>query len=182
MATGAEYIPGSGRIELQRRIGEYASRGIAVVLYGTPNVELQSPVEARTPGRPAHNAETGAVATRLCAVYTAPAGDLDSPVWHASVLPVTEPYTAGRRVDTSDEGDPYFTFMINPEAIAKVETATPVGAVFLLNGEVFSPSPYNGLDYIHEGPVPLLHPIPTLVTYHDLSFDLRTLSPVRVVR
>jgi hypothetical protein len=116
-------------------------------------------------------------------VYASKVGDLVSPVWHATILPLAKPYEAGRRFDIDDEGLPHFTFMANSGLVEVVTGREPlVGAAYILDAAGFVPSPYNGIDVINEQPAAILDPEPVLVAYHDLGFDLQSLSPVRVTR
>jgi hypothetical protein len=181
--AGSPERPTPGRDELLYRLGGYAIRRIEPVLYGTNNLSIQGAVEPRSPGRPVHDPVTGEVNERLRGVYGSLPIDLDSPIWHATILPYAPPYTAGRKAGTAIDWCPYFAFMINPDLRDQILEQGPVpGAVYLLNPKRFRPSPYNPVDVVSETAVELLDPDPVLVTYEDLSFDLRNLNPVDIMR
>jgi hypothetical protein len=86
-------------------------------------------------------------------------------------------------LDITDEGEPYFTYMVNDSLLYTLKHRDPlVGAAYILDAASFVPSPYNGIDVISEQVATILDPEPVLVTYRDLGFDLRSLPPVRVTR
>lgn len=182
-SAGETRTVGRGIEDLRRRIGWYATLGMDIVLHGSPNRRMFCWVEPRTPTRPSHNPVTGERELRTTAVYGSRPDDIVSPIWHAAVQPHAEPYEAGRRLDTNDEGETFFTFMANRSLAHRLSSGPPpVGFVYIVNAVDFAPSPYNGLDMISHVPAAILETAPIEVTYHDLGFDLGDLPEVRVTR